>query len=145
MRFRTLILAISILAMGPALYGQSCANYMLRGIHGVACSGWMSMAPGQPQVPFTALGTTVTDSSGAVTGTSMISIGGASFTQTVKGQATTNDDCTGTITYKQTINGQPVPDTKIFFVVYDSGKSIQGTSVDPGATILCTVKRLREY
>lgn len=145
MRFRILILTISILAMGPALYGQSCANYMLRGPTAVACSGWMSLGQGQPQVPFVSLGTASMDASGMVTGTSTASIGGAIVTQVMKGQPTVNPDCTGTVTYTQTINGQPAPDVHLFFVVYDFGNVLQGTSRDPGASILCTVKRLREY
>jgi hypothetical protein len=72
-----------------------------------------------------------------------ISLGGVILNQTVVGTPVLNSDCTGTITYTQTINGQPAPPLNIAFVVSHGGDKIDGLSVDAGSVFSCHLTRLK--
>jgi hypothetical protein len=82
----------------------------------------------------------VSEPSSGTAGT--VSLGGAIVTQTVSGTGQINPDCTGTITYSQTINSQPGPPINITFVVSENGDKIDGLVTDPGA--MFARKLLRE-
>ena len=85
---------------------------------------------------------------GAVTGTAVAKTIASGFadpaivTQTVSGTEQINPDCTGTITYSQTINSQPGPPINITFVVSENGDKIDGLVTDPGATFACKLTRI---
>jgi hypothetical protein len=51
-------------------------------------------------------------------------------------------DCTGTIAYEQTINGQPAGTINLAFVVSENGHKIDGLSVDAGAVFSCHLTRI---
>jgi hypothetical protein len=107
-------------------------------------SGYLSPAQGAPQVPISLIGTVKADYAGSFAGTGKVSLGGAILDETVKTAtpAVVNSDCTGTITYIQTIGGQAAPPLDIVF--HAGGKTILGMSVDAGATMSCTL-RLMSY
>jgi hypothetical protein len=65
--------------------------------------------------------------------------------QTVTGTEDLQPSCTGTITYKQIINGQPAPDFHDVFVVSHHGKRIDGMAADPGSVFSCVLSRLSEH
>ena len=145
---RYVVAVISMMTLLAPAWAQSvaCTPATMRGTYSVTCSGFLSPAQGAPQVPFSAIGVGRGDYSGNFTGTSKVSLGGAILDQTVKTAtpAVVNSDCTGTITYIQTIAGQAAPPLNIVFHVLDGGKTILGMSVDAGATMSCTL-RLMSY
>lgn len=73
-----------------------------------------------------------------------LSVGGTILEQSVIGTEVLNSDCTGTITYTQTIDGQPAPPIHDAFVVSKNGDRIDGISRDPGAVFSWHLTRLKE-
>lgn len=110
----------------------------------VVCSGYLTppQPPNAPLVPAKILGTASADEGGTFNGNATTSFGGMLLTQTVKGTEQLKSDCTGTITYTQTINGQPGPPLDIAFVVSEHGDRIDGLATDPGTVLSCELRRL---
>jgi len=128
------------LAAAAGAWGQTCSSATIRGTYGLLCTGYVTPAPNAPQVTFSAIGT-VTGTWGAnFSGNAKVSIGGAILNQTVTGNAAVNGDCTGTISYSQTINGQPGPPINLTFQILDEGKEIRGMSTDAGSTMTCSLR-----
>ena len=69
-------------------------------------------------------------------------LAGQILPQTLHGQANNNENCTGTITYTQTIFGQPAPDLNIRYVILDYGDTIKGLPVDQGQVLSCVLNRM---
>jgi hypothetical protein len=111
----------------------------------VVCDGFLSPAPNSPLIPAKELATVVSDSSGTFKSTDgILSMGGIVLHATAIGTGLTKPDCTGTITYQQTINGQSVPDLHIAYVISKNGDSIDGIDTDPGAVFSCHLKRISD-
>jgi hypothetical protein len=104
--------------------------------------GYLSTGPNMPLVPAKLLSTVTADANGVYSGTGTITIGGQVFVEAVVGTQQLNSDCTGFISYKQTINGQPTPNINFIFVVSEHGNRIDGLSVDPGAVFSGVLRRL---
>jgi hypothetical protein len=121
-----------------------CSTRTTRGKYVVVCNGFLTPAPNAPLVPAKGLALSVADHNGNFTGVGTISVGGTILQQTVKGTEQINPDCTGTITYQQTINGQPGPPLDITFVVSQGGHIIDGLVTDPGAVFACRLTRTKE-
>jgi hypothetical protein len=130
------------LLIGTHLQAQQCTSRTTFGKYLVRCDGYLSLGPGAPQVPAKTLSTATADRNGHFTGSGTVSLGGAIVTQTVSGTAAVNPDCTGTITYAQTINGQPGPPIDITFVISEGGDKIDGLVTDPGSTYACSLSRV---
>ncbi|MBZ5656055.1 MAG: hypothetical protein LAO56_12355 [Acidobacteriia bacterium] len=92
-------------------------------------------------MPAKTLATATADKNGNFNGSGTVSVGGVTVTQTVSGTEQINADCTGTITYAQTINGQPGPPINIAFVVSEGGDQIDGLVTDAGSTFACKLTR----
>jgi len=73
-----------------------------------------------------------------------VNLGGTILEQALDGQANNNADCTGTITYTQTIFGQPAPDLNIRYVIWDQGDRISGLPVDAGSVLVSPSLTLRD-
>jgi hypothetical protein len=146
MRFVVAIISMMTLLAPAWAQSEACSTATIRGTYSVTCSGYLSPAQGAPQAPISLIGTVKADYAGSFAGTGKVSLGGAILDQTVKTAtpAVVNSDCTGTITYIQTIGGQAAPPLNIVFHVLDGGKTILGMSVDTGATMSCTL-RLMSY
>jgi hypothetical protein len=95
------------LSAAQAKAQDKCSNRTTTGKYVVVCNGFLSPAPNAPLVPAKELALAVGDRSGTFTATGTISVGGTILKATLKGTKQLNPDCTGTITYQQTINGQP--------------------------------------
>jgi hypothetical protein len=95
-------------------------------------------------VPATGLSKAVADKDGNWSGSGTLSLGGAIVTQNVQsvGPAMVNPDCTGSLTYSQTINGQPAPDIHFNFIVEKNSDVIDGIGTDPGSVFSCTLTRI---
>ena len=141
-RIRTRFVTVTILAIVSltAAWGQTCSNDTTHGTYGFVCSGFISPAPNTPQVPFSALGTVSATFGGVFTGSAKASIGGTIVNWSVVGTQNLSSDCTGTITYDQKFDGKAAPPITINYQVLDAGKEIRGMPVDPGATIVCSLK-----
>jgi len=135
----TFLPAFLLLANG--LQAQYCSTITTAGRYVVACSGYLAPAPNAPLVPAKILGTAIADINGTFNGSATASIGGEILKQTVNGTEQLNRDCTGTITYAQTLNGQPGPPLDITFVVSENGDRIDGLVTDAGAVLSCELRR----
>ena len=138
MRFTGLTVVI-VLASATA-WGQVCSNHTTRGTYAFVCSGFISPAPGAPQVPFSALGTASANFAGVFTGTAKASVGGTIVNWSVVGTQNLSSDCTGTITYDQKFDGKPAGQININYHVLDNGNEIRGIPVDPGTNIICKLR-----
>jgi hypothetical protein len=146
MKFRALgliALVILVLALAlPATAQEACTTRTTVGTYMYTCDGLISPAPGAPLLPAKGLGMVTSDRNGTFMGGATFNIGGAVIQQQLTGTENLNPDCTGTITYKQTINGTPVPnDLHITFIVSDKGDTIDGLITDTNAVLSCKLKR----
>jgi hypothetical protein len=135
------MLAMLVLAAN-SLQAQRCSTRTTEGRYLVHCDGYLTPGPSAPQVPAKTLATATADRNGNFAGLGTVSLGGAILTQTVTGTEQINPDCTGTITYSQTINTQPGPPINIAFVVSENGDKIDGLVTDSGATFACKLTRI---
>jgi hypothetical protein len=62
--------------------------------------------------------------------------------QELHGQAQNNADCTGNITYEQSLAGQPAGQLKINYVIFDQGDAIKGLPTNSGGGLTCSLKRI---
>jgi hypothetical protein len=140
--FALLITQPLLLVAGPAS-GRQCSTKTTEGRYMVICDGYLSPAPNAPMVPAKLVGTAVSDESGTFRSTdSRLSLGGTPLHQTVIGTEVLAPDCTGTITYEQTIDGQPAGTINLAFVVSENGHRIDGLSIDAGAVFSCHLTRI---
>jgi hypothetical protein len=148
MKFHNLLIASVLLVQGLLLTNiaaaaQQCTARSTAGRYLVVCEGFLSPAPNSPLVPARELATVVSDSSGTFKSTDgILTLGGIILHSTVIGTGVTKPDCTVTITYQQTINGQPAPDLHIAYVISKSGDVIDGIDTDPGAVFSCHLVRI---
>ncbi|MGD0868296.1 MAG: hypothetical protein ABSB88_02000 [Bryobacteraceae bacterium] len=138
----TLTLLPVFLLLANGLQAQQCSPNTTAGGYVVACSGYLSPVPNGPLVPTKILGIAFADNRGTFKGSTTASIGGGIVKQTVNGTEQINVDCTGTITYAQTLNGQPGPPLDITFVVSNQGNRIDGLVTDSGAVLSCELRRI---
>jgi len=135
-----LVCALTLLARAQ----DRCSSAGVAGTYAVTCHGFLTPGPSAPMLPAALLARAVADKDGNWTGTAgTLSIGGSIVTLTVQsvGPAQVNPDCTGTITYAQTIDGQPGPNSHFNFIVEKNSEIIDGISSDPGTAFSCTLTR----
>ena len=92
--------------------------------------------------PTRILGTCNASKSGYWTCTGNVNLGAGNIPQTLQGQANNNSDCTGTISYTQTLGGTPAGTLDIDYVVSEGGTAINGLPSNPGALLSCSLKRI---
>jgi len=136
-----MLLPVCLLLAG-GLQAQSCYPWTTVGRYLVLCDGYMSPAANAPMVPAKGLGIATADENGTFTATDTLTVGGTVLTQELTGTEKLNLDCTGTITYKQTVAGQPGPPLNITFIVSEQGARIDGLITDPGAVLACVLRRV---
>ena len=124
-----------------SIQAQQCSTRTTAGRYLVRCDGFLTPGPNAPQVPAKTLAIATADKQGNFTGSGTVSVGGVTVTQTLTGTEQINPDCTGTITYSQTINGQAGPPINITFVVSEGGDQIDGLVTDAGNTFACNLTR----
>src|SRR4051794_20376910 len=74
--------------------------------------------------------------------TATVNLGGQIVRQELHGQAQNNSDCTGTITYEQSLGGQPAGQLKINYVIFEQGDAIKGLPTNSGGVLACSLKRI---
>jgi hypothetical protein len=147
-RTRIAVGGLALLVQGilftPSSSGQQqCSARTTIGRYVVVCDGLLSLGPNSPLLPAKELGTVTGDANLNFTSTDdILTIGGAVLHAEVTGTGRLHRDCTGTITYSQTINGQAAPDIHLSFVVSKGGDVIDGISTDPGSVYSCHLTRM---
>jgi hypothetical protein len=121
---------------------QECSNRITSGKYVVVCDGFITLAPNTSLLPAKGLAVATADRDGNWSGGGTISVGGQVLQQSVAGSARLLQDCTGTITYQQTINGEPAPPLDLTFVVSERGDVIDGLVTDAGTVFSCRLKRM---
>lgn len=134
------VFAIAAVGIGT-MQAQTCSTATNKGRYLVVCDGYLTPAPNAPMVPAKILSVATSEYSGQITATGTVSIGGQIITQTVSGTETVRPDCTGTVTYSQTLNGQPGPPVHFAFVISEFGNRIDGIGTDPGSVLSCVLTR----
>ncbi len=141
-KFLLLIMPLYLVVL-PALAGSSepppmCTAKTTAGYWGYTCEGEFPLG-----TPIRILGTCTSSKSAFwdCSGTAKL-FGGTPTAQELHGQANNHADCTGTISYVQTIDGAPFGTLDINYVVFDHGDAIQGLPTNPGAVISCSLKRI---
>lgn len=105
--------------------------------------GFLAPAPNAPLLPAKLLATETSDEDGTFRSSDgRLTIGGTFLRQAAVGTEVLNPDCTGTITYAVTVNGQSAPPLNFAFVVSDNGNKIDGLGVDPGTVFSCHLTRI---
>ena len=125
----------------PATAGPSCSNATIGGNYMFTCEGLLSPAPGAPLLPARSLGTCKSSKTGSITCEALVNVNGTILTQGLVGNAQTDADCTGDVSYQQTINGQPAGELNAHYTVRDNGDTINGLPTDAGQVLSCTLKR----
>jgi hypothetical protein len=146
MRTSPFLIAVLGLAALPAVAQQQCSPQTTRGFWVYTCDGYLTPPPPAPAelLPSRILGTCTASKTALWDCTGTVNLGGQILdqAQALHGQAYNNADCTGTITYSQTIFGQPAPDLNIRYVILDNGNTIKGLPIDSGQVLSCVLNRL---
>ena len=130
-------------AFAGGLQAQVCTNSTTVGRYIYMCEGYISLTGSASSLlPARQLGTVTGDDNGTFRGTGTTNVGGLAMTGTVEGTQKLNKDCTGTISYTQSINGQPGPPLNITYVVSEQGNRIDGLPTDQGQVLACVLRRI---
>jgi hypothetical protein len=122
---------------------QHCSTNTTIGRYVVVCDGYLTPAPNSPLVPAKELATVTADAEFTFKSTDgILTLGGAVLHGEATGTGVLRPNCTGTITYSQTINGRAAPDIHFSFVISKGGDVIDGISIDPGAVYSCHLTRI---
>ena len=148
MRKSVLVLVPLCFIALPALAGGQCSQQTTRGSWQYTCDGYLVPPPPAPAelVPSRILGTCTASRTAYWNCEGTVNLGGTILEQALHGQAINSeainsDNCIGTITYTQTIFGQPAPDLKIQYVISDNGGTIKGLPVSPNQVLSCLLNR----
>jgi len=134
-------------AVPPAtLITEGCFAETTRGYWAFACDGYVAPSVGDPLVPAHFFGTCLADRSAYFECRGALNVGGAVEPLLIlKGKGTTNEDCTGTITYDQSLpDGTPKGRLSIRYLVLDGGTTIWGRAVDETSpkVLSCSLRRI---
>jgi hypothetical protein len=97
--FATLLLSLSAIAKDQKDKDDcTCSNFDVAGTWGYTETGTMILPAPYGALPYASVGKYTLDRHGNVSGARIASLGGTILQATIKGTATVNPDCTGTIT-----------------------------------------------
>jgi hypothetical protein len=117
-----LVVLVALLAsVPPAAYAARCSTATVAGTWGFTLTGVVILPSGP--VPGGAIGRTVADVDGNLTGTEARNIGGGYADETFTGSWTVNPDCTGSITINIYESGQLVRTSVLTMVFDDNSKA----------------------
>lgn len=134
-------------AVPPAtLITEGCFAETTRGYWAFACDGYVAPTVDDPLVPAHFFGTCLADRSAYFECRGTLNVGGAVEPLVIlKGKGTTNEDCTGTITYDQSLpDGTPRGRLPVRYLVLDGGSTIWGRAVDETSpkVLSCSLRRI---
>lgn len=119
--FAMLLLSLAVVA--SAQIEKVCSNAMVAGTWGYTETGTLILPTGA--VPYASVGSYTLDFYGNLSGARTASANGTILKATIKGTATVNSDCTGTLTvsfYDESGKRQGTADTVKAIVYVDNGK-----------------------
>ena len=144
---KSLVCAVFVLGIIPALPGSaasSCTSKTTEGYRGFVCEGYASLVPGAPQLPVRILGTCTATESGFFSCDGTANLSGTVLPIQLQGPGMIEPDCTGQITYRQTIAGQPAPDVTVALVVFDDGDVVKSMSLGSTGVLACSSERIHK-
>jgi hypothetical protein len=119
-----------------ALAAPHCSQHTTRGHWAYSCEGEIG------GIPTRQLGSCNASASGFWQCSGWVNLGGTILAHALRGQAHNNPDCTGTISYENTLNGQPAGTLDIVYVIYDNGSAIKGLPTNHGSVVACSLNRI---
>jgi hypothetical protein len=145
MERKWLACAVFMFAVVPPLSASaasSCTAKTTEGYRGFVCEGYASLAPGAPQLPVRILGTCTATESAFFSCNGIANLSGTVLPIQLQGPGTIEPDCTGHITYQQTIAGQPAPPVTVALVVFDHGNVVKSMSLGSTGVLACESERI---
>jgi hypothetical protein len=138
MKKTLLLLTPLFLITLPTLAAPLCTQQTTRGYWGYTCEGELPVG-----VPVRILGTCTSSRAAHWECSGTVNDGGVILEQLLVGDAFNNPNCTGQISYTQTLGGTtlPVP-LDINYVILDHGDTIQGLPTNSGGVLSCSLKRI---
>jgi hypothetical protein len=131
--------AVSSSFAAPSAAQQPCTAQTTKGSWMYTCEGTL---PAPTQTATRILGRCSAARSGYFSCDGTVNLGGQIIVQGLQGQATTLPNCTGTISYAQTLGGAPAGQLDINYVVSEGGDVINGLPTNTGGVLSCTLKRI---
>jgi hypothetical protein len=127
-----------------AMAGPPCNAATTKGAWVYTCEGTLPPPPPAPptQINTRILGNCTASKTGFFSCTGTVNLGGTILSQGLNGQATTLPNCTGTISYTQTVAGYSAPNLDINYVVSDGGSAINGLPTNSNGVLSCSLKRI---
>jgi hypothetical protein len=138
------VLGFGVVSALPVSAASSCTSKDVQGYRGFVCEGYASLAPGAPQLPVRILGTCVATDAGDFSRDGAANLSGTVLPIHLEGPGMIEPDCTGRITYRQTIAGQPAPDVTVALVVFDRGDAIKSMSLSSTGVLACVSERISQ-
>jgi len=138
MFFAALVPAFAVVAAGDA---GTCSPAMLAGAWGYAETGTVYLPTGA--VPYASVGSYTVDADGNLSGARTASAGGTMITAKLKGTATLDPDCTGTLTVGFYDDSGTLTNTAVKSVVYaNNGTEARAIITSSQAVLTTTAKKL---
>lgn len=119
-----------------------CTQQSTWGAWMYTCEGLLPGPPAGALTPTRILGTCSASRSAYWTCEGTVNLGGLIVSQGLVGQANNHANCTGTISYEQTLGGAPAGLLDIRYVVHDGADAISGLPVNPGVVLSCSLRRI---
>jgi hypothetical protein len=127
---------VTCLYASAAPAAPQCTQQTTRGYWVYTCEGEL---PIPEMTPVRLLGTCSTSREAYWTCEGSANLGGLVLPQVLRGQANNNDNCTGTITYTNTVGGQSAGTLDIRYVISDGGSAINGLPTNSGGVLACAL------
>lgn len=141
---KRLLISVGLCAlMSPSLADggprAGCSALTTRGTWVYTCEGTL---PAPAQTATRILGRCSASRAGYFNCLGTVNLGGQIVSQGLQGQAVTLPNCTGTISYAQSLNNTYVNQLDINFVVSEGGDTIDGLPTNSGGVLSCKLKRI---
>jgi hypothetical protein len=122
-----------------AFASQKCDQETTQGTWAYTCEGTL---PVPSQTATRLLGRCTASRSGFWDCEGSANLGGQILPQVLHGQATNFPNCTGKISYVQTIAGAPAGTLDINYVIHSKGDAISGLPTNSGGVLSCSLHRI---
>ncbi len=139
MNKQLLLLLVAATCANTATASGSCTPQTTRGDWVYTCEG---LLPAPTLTPTRILGTCKASKTGYFSCSGTVNLGGQILPQTLMGQANNQADCTGTISYLQTLGGAPAGTLEINYVVSKGGDAISGLPTNSNGVLSCSLRRI---
>lgn len=139
MNNKLILLVAAACCSTGAFASGNCAPQSTQGAWMYTCEG---LLPAPALTPTRILGTCSASKSAYWTCTGTVNLGGLIVPQGLTGQAQNLPNCTGTISYAQTLGGAPAGTLDINYVIFGGGDSISGLPTNSNGVLSCTLRRI---